>query len=184
MRLFGPEEIARVGLGFLFLDLIAVRATAHTSFNHRDSHLKNSYTKFISGIIVSITLADLLVLIIGLVVLWAVISVPAWVAGKAVTGGTATFGDAMLATLVGPVVYVVVLFLADFFLGPVAGAWASALAYAFAFVGWVGVYRWSFETGWLQGAAIALLSVLLFVALGLALGLVGLALPAQFFPGP
>ena len=41
------------------------------------------------------------------------------------TGGQATFGDAMLATLVGPIVFVVVLVLVDFFLGPVIGVSAG-----------------------------------------------------------
>ncbi len=130
-----------------------------------------------------ITLTNLIALIIGLLILWVIISIPAWVAGKAVTGGRATFGDAMLATLIGPVVYVVVLVAVDFFLGAVLGMSASFWAYLLAFLGWVAVYKSSFETGWLQGAAIALLSVLVFVMLSLVAGLLlGAAVPAQFFP--
>ena len=55
--------------------------------------------------------------IISLIILWIVISIPVWLAGKAITGGKATFGDALLATLAGPIVFAIVTFVVDFFLG-------------------------------------------------------------------
>ena len=47
----------------------------------------------------NMTLTSLLVTIIGLIILWIVVSIPVWIAGKAITGGKGTFGEAMLATL-------------------------------------------------------------------------------------
>jgi len=55
-----------------------------------------------------ITLLDLLILIVGLVILWIIVSIPVYIAGKIVTAGKSTFGEAMLATLFGPIVYVIV----------------------------------------------------------------------------
>lgn len=59
--------------------------------------------------------------IIGLAILWIVISIPAWVAGKTITGGKSTFGDAMVATLFGPIIYIVTLIAVDFFLEALIG---------------------------------------------------------------
>ena len=47
-------------------------------------------------IIGNLTLASLLATIVGLIILWIIVSIPVWLAGKAVTGGKATFGDAMI----------------------------------------------------------------------------------------
>jgi hypothetical protein len=63
-----------------------------------------------------LTLPGILTTLIGLIILWIIVSIPVWLAGKAATAGKATFGDALLATLAGPIVYFIVSFLVDFFL--------------------------------------------------------------------
>ena len=65
-------------------------------------------------IFANMTLTSLIVTIIGLIILWIIVSIPVWLAGKAVTGGKATFGDAMIATLVGPIVYAITLFIVGY----------------------------------------------------------------------
>ncbi len=131
----------------------------------------------------SLTLTDLLVTIIGLVILWIVISIPAWLAGKAITGGKSTFGDAMVATLVGPIVYAIVLIAVDFFLGALIGSGAFIIALILAFIAWIWVYKSSFGTGWLGGLGIAILAVVVFAVMSVILGaLFGLVVPASFFP--
>ncbi len=131
----------------------------------------------------SLTLTNLLVTIIGLVILWIVISIPAWLAGKAITGGKSTFGDAMVATLVGPIVYIVVLIAVDFFLGALIGSGAFIIALILAFIAWIWVYKSSFGTGWLGGLGIAILAVVVFAVMSVILGaLFGLVVPASFFP--
>ncbi len=45
-----------------------------------------------------LTVSNVLFTIISLIILWIVVSIPVWLAGKAITGGKATFGDALLAT--------------------------------------------------------------------------------------
>ncbi len=126
---------------------------------------------------------SLLVTIIGLAILWIVISIPAWVAGKTITGGKSTFGDAMVATLFGPVVYVVTLIAVDYFLGALIGSGAFVIALLLAFIAWIWVYKSSFGTGWMGGIGIAILSILVFAVMSVILGaLFGLVVPTSFFP--
>ena len=134
-------------------------------------------------IIGNMTLTSLLISIVGLIILWIVVSIPVWLAGKAVTGGKGTFGEAMLATLLGPIVYAVTLILVDFFLGSLIGSAAYIIALILAFVAWIWVYKASFKTGWLGGIAIAILAVIIFAVISMVLGaLFGLIVPAPFFP--
>jgi hypothetical protein len=55
------------------------------------------------AMVFELTVQNLLFTIISLIILWIVVSIPVWLAGKAITGGKATFGDALLATLAGPI---------------------------------------------------------------------------------
>ena len=137
-----------------------------------------------SGIIPSeITLLDLLIIIIGLVILWVIVSIPVYVAGKIVTNGKSTLGEAMAATLLGPIVYVIVLVGVGFFLGQIIGRSTYFLAYILAFVAWIGVYKSTFKTGWLGALVIAILAIILFVVLGIIIiALFGLTAPGSFFP--
>ena len=102
-----------------------------------------------------VSFPGILYTIVGLIILWIIVSIPVWLAGKAVTGGKATFGDALLATLAGPIVYFVVVFLVGYFLG------SSALifGYILALIAWIGVFKISFQTGWLRAILIAILGM-------------------------
>jgi hypothetical protein len=135
-------------------------------------------------IIGDLTLFSLLIFVAGLIILWLIVSIPVYLAGKVVTAGEATFGDAMVATLFGPIVYVVTLFASNFLLASIIGAGtAYLLALIFAFVGWVWIFKVSFKTGWLGALATALLAVLIFAVLSLLFGsLLGVMVPAPFFP--
>jgi len=131
----------------------------------------------------SLTLTGLLLTIIGLVILWIVVSIPAWLAGKAITGGKSTFGDAMVATLFGPIIYIVILVAVDFLLGSTIGSWGFIIALVLAFLGWIWVYKESFDTGWLGGLGIAILAIVIFAVLSIILGaLFGIVVPATLFP--
>ena len=121
--------------------------------------------------------------VISLVILWIVVSIPVWLAGKAITGGKATFGDALLATLAGPIVYFVVTFIVDFFLSAIIGSSAFVFGYILALIAWVWVYKASFETGWLKAILIAILAWIIFIVLSVIVGaLFGVAYPSPFFP--
>jgi hypothetical protein len=95
------------------------------------------------------TFADLLVLIVGLVILWIIVSIPVYAAGKLVTTGRANFGQAMGATLGGGLAYFLVYFGVTFFLGAILGPTATIFALILALITWVAVYRASFDTSWL-----------------------------------
>jgi hypothetical protein len=129
-------------------------------------------------------LVSLVVLIIGLIILWIIVSIPAYLAGKVVTSGRSTFGEAMLATLFGPIVYAVTLIVLDYFLGAIIGGGvAYVIALILAFVAWVWVFKASFKTGWLGGLGIAILTVIVFWILSIILGfLFGSITPVQYFP--
>jgi len=129
-------------------------------------------------------LVGLIVVIIVLVILWAIVSIPVYLAAKIVTGGKASLGSAMGATLLGPIVYIIVLFAVDLFLGVLIGAPAYVWAFILAFVAWLGVYKATFQTGWLGALGIAVLAILVFVILGALMGILfGITFPG-IFPKP
>jgi hypothetical protein len=123
---------------------------------------------------------SLLVLLVGLVIIWVIASIPAYVGGKIVTSGRATFGQAMGATLGGAAVYVVVLVGTNIFLGALIGASAGLWALLLAFIAWLAVYRAAFDTSWLGAFGIAILSLAVTVVIGILLSY--LAGASFFFP--
>lgn len=134
-------------------------------------------------IIGNMTLTSVLVTVIGLIILWIIVSIPVWLAGKAVTGGKATFGDAMIATLFGPIVYAVTLIIVGYFLGTLIGSTAYIIALILALLAWIWVYKASFRTGWLGGIGIAILAWIIFVVISIIFGaLFHVAVPGTFFP--
>ena len=110
-----------------------------------------------------IDLLTLLEIAVVLVIVWILVSIPAYVAGKVVAKGNATFGRAMVATLLGPIVYVMVLVVVDAFLGGLFGTSGYVAGFALAFLAWIGVYKATFKTGWLGATAIAILALIVFV---------------------
>jgi hypothetical protein len=130
-----------------------------------------------------ITLTDLLIIIIALVILWIIVSIPVYIAGKIVTAGKSTFGEAMLATLFGPIVYAIVLVGVDFLLGAIIGSGAYIWAFIFALIAWIGVYKSTFRTGWLGAIAIGILAAIIFLILGMIIAaLFSVIIPRPFFP--
>ncbi len=111
------------------------------------------------------TLSGLLFLIVALVILWIIISIPVYFAGKAITGGKAHFGDAMLATLGGGIAYFIVYSGVAFFLGTLLGSAATIFALILAFIVWLAVYRASFDTNWIGAIGIVLVAWLTLLVL-------------------
>ncbi len=127
--------------------------------------------------------SSLIFAFVSLIILWIIISIPVWIAGKAITGGKATFGDALLATLAGPIIYAVVTFLVDFFLSALIGSTAFVFGLILALIAWIWVYKASFQTGWLKAILIAILAWVMFIVLNFIVGaLFGVAYPSPFFP--
>ncbi len=100
----------------------------------------------------------LLVYLLGLIILWVVVSIPVYFAGKAVRGGRASLGEAMGATLGGVVVYYIVFFGAGFLLGAVVGGSAGVIALLLGLVAWLAVFRAAFHTSWLGAIVIVVVA--------------------------
>jgi hypothetical protein len=123
------------------------------------------------------------VYVIGLIVLWIVISVPVYFAGRAVKGRTASFGDALGATLGGVIVYYIVFFVVAFFLGAVIGVTgADVFALFLGLIAWLAVFRAAFDTGWLGAIGIVVIAWLILLVLDFFLvAAFGVKFP-DFFP--
>lgn len=111
--------------------------------------------------------------IIGLLVLWIIVSIPVWVAAKILAMGRVSFSRAMLVTALGPIVSVVVFFIFAALLTAIVGdpTLPVIIGLIVAFVAWIGVFKRGFHTGWLRALGIAMLAVILFAVIGLIISL-------------
>jgi hypothetical protein len=111
--------------------------------------------------------------IIGLLVLWIIVSIPVWVAAKILAMGRVSFSRAMLVTALGPIVSVVVFFIFAALLTAIVGdpTLPVIIGLIVAFVAWIGVFKRGFHTGWLRALGIAMLAVILFAVIGLIVSL-------------
>jgi hypothetical protein len=109
-----------------------------------------------------------LVLLFGLLILWIVVSIPVWISAKILTMGRARFTRAMLVTAVGPVIYAIVYFISTVLLTVTLGERLSiaTISFILAFIAWIGVFKWGFETGWLRALGIAILATVVFIVIG------------------
>jgi hypothetical protein len=134
-------------------------------------------------VIGELTVMNVLFFLVGFIILWVLVSVPVYLAGKVVTSGQSTLGDAMIATVFGPIVYVVTLLVVDLLFSSILGSTAYIVALVLAFIAWLGVFKISFGTGWLGSLAIALLAILVYAAISTLFGiLLDVVIPAPFFP--
>jgi len=124
----------------------------------------------------------MIVWIVALVILWVVISIPVYFAGKMINEGKARFGQAMGATLGGELAYFIVLYGVVFFLGPILGTTADLLGLVLALIVWLAVYRASFDTSWARALGIVVVAwLVLFVLDALLVAFVGVSIP-KFYP--
>ena len=107
--------------------------------------------------------------ILGLAVLWVIVSIPVYFAGKLVKGERARFGEAMGATLGGVIAYYVVFFIIAYALGAVIGPSAVVFALIVGFLAWLAVFRGSFHTSWFGALGIVLLAWVILIVLDVIL---------------
>jgi hypothetical protein len=122
--------------------------------------------------------------IIGLIVLWVIVSIPVWIAAKLLTLGRAKFTRAMLVTAVGPIIYAIVFFISATLLTVAIGNLTLPVIIAFivAFIAWIWVFKKGFDTGWLRALGIAFLAVIVFAVIGVLISLVIQAIVPQAPP--
>ncbi|HEX2170661.1 MAG TPA: hypothetical protein VHF65_10230 [Nitrososphaera sp.] len=106
--------------------------------------------------------------IIGLLILWIVISIPVWIAAKILTAGRVKFTRAMLVTALGPITYAVVFFISAALLAAIVRDPTLPLVIGFivAFIAWIGIFKIGFDTGWLRALGIAILAIIVFAVIG------------------
>ncbi|HZA47392.1 MAG TPA: hypothetical protein VE521_00525 [Nitrososphaera sp.] len=111
--------------------------------------------------------------IIGLLVLWIIVSIPVWVAAKILAMGRVSFSRAMLVTALGPVVAAIVFFIFAALLTAIIGdpTVPVIIGLIVAFVAWIGVFKRGFHTGWLRALGIAILAIIVFAVIGLIISL-------------
>ena len=120
------------------------------------------------------SIITVIITIVSLVIMWAIISVPVWISAKILTSGRARFGRAMLVTVIGPIVYALVLIISTSFVSSALGNRLSIimlLGAVLAFLAWIYVFKRGFETGWIRAAAIAVLAIIVFVIIGAVIAL-------------
>jgi hypothetical protein len=118
--------------------------------------------------------------IIGLLILWIIVSIPVWIAAKILTAGRVKFTRAMLVTALGPITYAIVFFISTALLTAIVGDPSIPLiiGFIFAFVAWIGIFKIGFDTGWLRALGIAILAIIVFVVIGLIISfLIQLVVP-------
>jgi hypothetical protein len=122
--------------------------------------------------------------IIGLIVLWIIVSIPVWIAAKILTLGRAKFSRAMLVTAVGPIIYAIVFFISAALLTVAIGDLTLPVIIAFiiAFIAWIWVFKKGFDTGWLRALGIAILAIVVFAVIGVIITLVIQAIVPQAPP--
>ena len=119
---------------------------------------------------------------IGLVILWIVVSVPVYFAGKLVRGERARFGDALGATLGGVIVYYVVFLVVSLALGAVIGPSAGPVGVFLGILAWLAVFRRAFRTSWLGALGIVILAWVILVVIYFVLGAIFAVMVPDFFP--
>ena len=113
-------------------------------------------------------------LIVGLLVLWIIVTIPVWIAAKILTLGKAKFTRAMLVTAVGPIIYAIVFLISATVLLIALGDSTLPVIVAFiiAFIAWIGVFKKGFNTGWIRALAIAILATVVFAVIGAIITLI------------
>jgi len=113
-------------------------------------------------------------LIVGLLVLWIIVTIPVWIAAKILTLGKAKFTRAMLVTAVGPIIYAIVFLISAAVLLIALGDSTLPVIVAFiiAFIAWIGVFKKGFNTGWIRALAIAILATVVFAVFGAIITLI------------
>lgn len=141
------------------------------------SLLFNSFTNALEN-----PLSTLVIILLGLIIIWIIISLPVYIAAKVVTGGKASLFAAMGATILGPIIYILTMYISSIFISSIFGVGVAPLSLILAFLAWLAIYKSAFSTGWLGAFAIAILAVIIFVIISsIIVALIGVPDSTRFF---
>lgn len=119
----------------------------------------------------------LALIIAALLIMWALVSIPVYLAAKAFTGGRASLAGAMAATLLGALVYSFVAWIGAILFWAIFGAGSQLLGSIVAFLALLWVYKSVFRVGWLQAFGVAVLAVVIMTVIMALIGAIT-AIPA------
>jgi len=112
--------------------------------------------------------------LIGLIILWIIVSIPVYFGAKLLVGARARFSQAMIVTLAGPIIFALVLGIGYLLLSKISGG-LGFIALLLAFLAWIWVFKASFGIGWLRSLGLAILSIIIAFVLILVFGALGFA---------
>ena len=120
-----------------------------------------------------IAVADVFLVIIGLVVMWIFMGLSLYIASR-MTGVSTTFGSAMITSLLAVIAYAIVAGVLKLFL-------PSVIAVLIGFIAALFVIKSRERVGWLHALGIAVLSVIVFAIIVIVLALIfGVGLATAF----
>lgn len=105
--------------------------------------------------------ASVIGLILTIIIAWIIISIPIYLAGKVVSGRRTTFGKAMLAAIIAPVVTLFFFFLVSAGLTVFMGPFSLIVGGIVAIIILSYIYGSIFDTSLLGGFGIALLGTII-----------------------
>lgn len=121
---------------------------------------------------------SIIALVLAIIITWIIVSIPIYFAGKLISGKHTTFGKAMLAAIVAPLVTLFFFFIVTVALALFLGPFAAVIGLIVAVLVLSYVYASIFKTGLLGGFAIAVLATIIsyllaFVLVGVMAALFG-----------
>jgi hypothetical protein len=117
--------------------------------------------------------------IITFLIAWIIDSIPVWLAAKFFSNQD-SFIKAMVATLVGIIVFDIIFAIFTIGLAVFIGPLASLIGIILAFIGLLLVFKLVFDVGWLGALGIAIMSVIIFIIVAFILSLIGIGIPNLF----
>lgn len=128
-------------------------------------------------------------LILTLLGLWVVVSIPVWISAKIFTSGRVGFGQAMGATLLGPLAYIIVFSILNVIQTLIINnVLFSMISFIIAILSWLGTFKIIFKTGWLKTIVIVIVAIIIFIVGSIAASMLLLTLipemPSNVLPVP
>ena len=119
-------------------------------------------------------LISVIVAIVSIIILWAIVSIPVWIAARILTLGRASFGRAMMVTAAGPIIFIGILYLSTAIISTSIGnhLLVNEIGLVLSFIALIYVFKRGFKTGWIKAAGITILAVIVIVIMSILISMV------------
>ncbi len=127
--------------------------------------------------------------LVTLLGLWVIVTFPVYISAKLLTHGRVSFGQAMGATLLGPIAYFIVFFITNIILELTIDKPSFIfIAFILAILAWLGTFKAIFKVGWLTTIGIVVLATIVFIISAIVLNIIMLTIipdmPSNILPAP